>query len=195
MINETKYEGPGGEMYSQRDLEQFAGPDLVALYNVTASNLDEPSVRKFKDLATGRKRVWGILERYETWLKAAEEQELNTEDEEDFDADFDDLTLDKPKEKIIVVSKKKAKKVLQDLDKEEKDFLEKVKSSGEQSVKKKKRQSGVGDFIRDKLVNTNETPEQIIEAVRIHFPDSKASTKDVAWYKCKLPAAEKENTK
>lgn len=155
MINQPKLNAPGGESYTQSDLESKSGPELVALYNVIASNIGENAVRKFKDLATGKKRTWAMLEKYDAWLNSEDEQEAEVEAEEAFDPDFDE-----PAEKI---------------------------------APKKARKSGVGAFIKDKLINTNESASAIIEAVKIHFPDSKATTRDVAWYKCKLTGEEKQN--
>lgn len=80
----------------------------------------------------------------------------------------------------------------------EAEFDEDFKEPKETPVAKPKasrKKTSVGKFIKDKLVNTNETPAEIIDAVRVHFPDSKATTRDVAWYKTKLSGAEKETAK
>lgn len=48
------------------------------------------------------------------------------------------------------------------------------------------RAPGVGSFIRSRLLHTSMTPTQIMEEVREKFPESKATTRDIAWYKCKM---------
>lgn len=66
MSNETK--SFQDTEYTKEDLVVMTGPELVSLYNLIASNILEANVKKFKDLDTGRQRVWAILTRYEQWF-------------------------------------------------------------------------------------------------------------------------------
>jgi hypothetical protein len=164
MINAQTVTTPNGDEMTATDLDLLSGPELVSLYNLSADNLEEKHVRKFKDLATGRKRTWAILERYTTWINEEDEAQVDAEDEEDFDPDFDE-----PKTEVKV---------------------ETVSGRMEGAVKhpqqiKRKRKSGVGAFIKQQL-KAGETPKDIIEQVQEAYPDSKATTRDVAWYKSQM---------
>lgn len=151
MINQKTINAFGVD-YSEAGLQDMTGAELVSLYNTIASNLNDKSVRKFKDLATGTKRTWAMLEHYEAWMQKEEVLEDEDQEEDDFDEDFD-----KPKEEVIPVKKTS------------------------------KAKTGVSAFITKQLKSDEKlTAKQIIEQVREKFPTSKASTRDVAWYKCKL---------
>ena len=153
MINAQTLLTPNGGEIVETDLDLLNGPQLVSLYNLAADNLQISNVRKFKDLSTGRKRTWAILEKYTAWYNSDEEAEADRDDEDEFDPDFDE-----PKETV---------------------------------VEKPKRKSGVGAFIKQQL-KAGETPADIIEQVREAYPDSKATTRDVAWYKTQLKKEEQE---
>ena len=126
--------------YSEHDLKQMKGSELVPLYNIIASNLGEKPVKKFTDLKTAVKRTWKILNWYAEYDAEPASTDLRVRTEE----------------------VKQVKKVLP-------------------SNKK----PGIGKFAKE-LIKAGKSPVQIVEEIKEKFPSSKVTTRDVAWYKCKM---------
>jgi hypothetical protein len=166
MINAQTLLTPNGNEITQTDLDLLSGSELVSLYNLSADNLEVNHVRKFKDLATGRKRTWAILEKYTAWYNEEEEAQADQDDEDEFDPDFDE-----PQQAINVARTKQVEAV--------------------QALPDRRRKRGVGAFIKQQL-KAGETPKDIIEQVQEAYPDSKATTRDVAWYKSQMKKEEQE---
>lgn len=54
-----------------------------------------------------------------------------------------------------------------------------------------KRQSGVGDFIKEKLVEGKMSQQEILDAVLVKFPEANTTKANVAWYAWKIKKASK----
>lgn len=67
MLNIETRNGPEGS-HTLSDLEALKGSELVAIYNLIASNMDGSPIRKFKDKDTGIARTWDALKAYQEWL-------------------------------------------------------------------------------------------------------------------------------